>query len=153
MIQVFRVNNVIDLLGYQADSESTARSLGELECITSLDYLLGDGVGLWILLIVGILGIGIDGTVVLTSFVEEVELDGSFVAVLVALAADEPVVGALGLARYGDIVAGFCLQILGIVPVTGHVADELEGVVELLVVLRQVGSHLQRRIHRQVESQ
>ena len=101
----------------------------------------------------GILGIGIDSTVVLTSFVEEVELDGSFVAVLVALAADEPVVGALGLARYGDIVAGFCLQILGIVPVTGHIADELEGVVELLVVLRQVGSHLQRRIHRQVESQ
>ena len=93
---------------------------------TSLDYLLGDGVGLWILLIVGILGIGIDGTVVLTSFVEEAELDGSFVAVLVALAADEPVVGALGLAGYGDIVAGFCLQILGIVPVTGHIADELD---------------------------
>ena len=47
----------------------------------------------------GILGIGVDGAVVLTALVEEVELDDTLMTILVALAADEPVVGSLGLDR------------------------------------------------------
>lgn len=40
-------------------------------------------------------GVGVDGAVVLPALVKEVELDDSGVSVLVALSADEPVVGAL----------------------------------------------------------
>lgn len=69
-------------------------------------------------------------------------LDDSRVAVLVALAANEPIVCALGLAGHGDIVGRLGLEVARVIPVAGHVADELEGVVELLVVLRQVGGHL-----------
>ena len=73
--------------------------------------------------------------------------------VLVALAANEPVVGILGFPGHGDIVARLGFKIAGVVPVASHVADKLEGIVVFLVVLRQVGSHLQRRVHGQVEGQ
>ena len=72
-----------------------------------------------------ILGIGIDGTVVLTTLVQEVELDIGLMTVLVALATNEPVVGALGLAGYGDVVGRLSLEINALVPVAGYVANEL----------------------------
>ena len=90
-----------------------------------------------------ILGIGIDGTVVLTTLVQEVELDIGLVTVLVALATNKPVVSALGLAGYGDVVGRLSLELDALVPVAGYVANELESIVELLVVLGQVSSHLQ----------
>ena len=74
-------------------------------------------------------------------------------SVLVALTAEEPVVGALGLAGDGDVAGGFSFDILRVIPVAGDVADELEGVVVLGVVLRQVGSHLQRTPHHEVEGE
>ena len=73
--------------------------------------------------------------------------------VLVALSTDEPVVGALGLARYGDVVGRLCLEIDALVPVASYVANELEGIVVLFVVFGQVGCHLQRRVHGEVECQ
>ena len=102
-----------------------------------------------------ILGIGIDGGLILSAFIEEVQLNTALVPVLVTFASDEPVVCALGLAGHGDVVGGGGFQILGIVPVTGHIADELEGGSEVgaLIVLGQVGSHLQRRVHGQVEGE
>ena len=86
----------------------------------------------------GILGIGIDGTVVLTTLVQEVELDIGLMTVLIALATNEPVVSALGLAGHSDVVGRLSLEIDALVPVAGYVANELEGIVELLVVLWQV---------------
>ena len=123
------------------------------EGVALLDDPLGDGVGLRVLLVVSVLGVSVDGAVVLTALVEEVELHHRVVAVLVALATNEPVVGALGLAGYGDVVGRFGLKVDGLVPVACHVANELEGIVELLVVLRQVGRHLQGRIHGEVKGQ
>ena len=91
----------------------------------------------------GILGIGIDGAVVLAALVEEVELHHGGMAVFIALAANEPVVCALGLAGYGDVIGRLCLEVTGVIPVAGDITDKLEGVVKLLIVLGQVGSHLQ----------
>ena len=99
----------------------------------------------------GIRSVSIDGAVVLTALFQEVELDGGLVTVLVALAANKPVLCAFGLAGYSDVVGRFCLKVDALVPVAGYVANELEGIVEALVMLRQVGSHLQGRVHRQVE--
>ena len=127
----------------QTDGEATSGSLGELQDILGRNHLLGDDVGLRIGLVVSVLGIGVDGAVVLAALVEEVQADGGLMAVLVALASDEPVVGALGLAGYGDVVGGLCLEIDALIPVAGYVADKLEGIVVLLVVLGQVGGHLQ----------
>ena len=73
--------------------------------------------------------------------------------VLIAFATNEPVVGAFRLTGHSDIVTRLSLQVARVVPVAGHIADELEGIIELLIVLRQVGSHLKRRIHREVECQ
>ena len=78
----------------------------------------------------GILGISIDGTVVLLTLVKEVKFDGALVAVLVALATNEPVVGLLGLTGYGDIVGRLSLQVDALVPVACNVADKLECIVE-----------------------
>ena len=71
----------------------------------------------------GILGIGIDGTVVLATLVEEVELDDALVSILVALATNEPVVGALGLAGYRNIVGRLGFEVAGVVPVASHVSS------------------------------
>ena len=109
-----------------------------------------DGVSLRVLLVVGVLAVLVDGAVVLGTCVEEVELHGSLTGV-VGLSAHEPVVGALRLASHGDILRRFSLQILRVVPVASHVAYELEGIVVLLVVFGQVGCHLQRRVHHEVE--
>ena len=65
-------------------------------------------------------------------------------AVLIALTTNEPIVSSLCLTGHGDIVTRLSLQILGVVPVAGYIANKLEGIVELLIVLRQVGSHLKR---------
>ena len=109
-----------------------------------------DGVSLRVLLVVGVLAVLVDGAVVLGASVEEVELHGSLTGV-VGLSAHEPVVRALRLARHGDILRRLSLQIFRVVPVASHVAYELEGVVVLLVVFGQVGCHLQRRVHHEVE--
>ena len=101
----------------------------------------------------GILGIGIDSAVVFHAFVEEVEADGTLMTILVTLSTDEPIGGSLCLACYSDVVGRLCLQIFGIVPVYCHVADELEGIVKLLIIFRQVSSHLQWTVHGHIESQ
>ena len=41
-------------------------------------------------------------------------------------------------------------QVARLVPVDGHILDELECVHERGIVLRRIGSHLQRRVHRNV---
>ena len=63
--------------------------------------------------------------------------------ILVTLASNEPVIGTLGLTSHGDIVGRLCFEITAVVPIACHITDELEGIVELLIVLRQVGCHLQ----------
>ena len=127
---------------HQRDGEAPTGSLRQLQHVALLHHALGDGVSLGVGLVVGILGVGIDGAVVLAALVQEVKFDDRLVAVLVSLAANNPVVGTLGLAGYGDVVGRLSLQVDALVPVAGHVADELEGVVPPLVVLGQVGSHL-----------
>ena len=138
---------------YQADGKATAWCLLQLEGVATLHYALGDDVSLWVGLVVGIRSVGIDSTVVFASLFEEIELDGGLVTVLVTLAANEPVLRAFGLASYGDVVGRFSFQIDALVPVAGHVADKLESIVKTLVVFGQVGSHLQGRVHGQVEGQ
>ena len=76
-----------------------------------LDNLLGDGISFWVLLVVGILGICIDGGLILASLVEEVEGEGSEVTILIALSANKPVVALLVLASYCDVAGGLCLKI------------------------------------------
>lgn len=131
------------LFGYEADGETTARGFLDLQHVASLHHSLGDGIGLRISIVVGILRIGINGAVVFAALVEEVELDNGQMTILIALATHEPVVGTLGLTGYGDVVGRLGLEVFGVVPVAGHVANELEGVVVFLVVLRQIGSHLE----------
>ena len=123
--------------------KTAAGCFSDFQHVALLDGTLGNSVCLRVGVVVGILGVGINGAVVLAALVEEVELDDGLVTILVALAANEPVVSALGFTGYGDVVGRFSLQIDALVPVTGNVADKLEGVVELLLVLGQVGSHLQ----------
>ena len=107
--------NESGLSGHQRDCKATAGSLGQFEHIAPLHGLLGDGVGLGILVKRGILGIGIDRAIILLALVEEVEFHHRLVPVLIALATDEPVVGALGLAGHRDIVAGLGFKIAGVV--------------------------------------
>ena len=79
--------------------------------------------------------VGIDDCLILASLVKEVELNVNLVAVLVALATNEPVASALSLASHGDVLARLGIDVAAVVPVECHVANELEGVVKFLVVL------------------
>ena len=103
-----------------------------------------------IFLVICILAVLIDGASILLALIQEVELyygcTGS-----ICLATNKPVVGALSLAGYGDILSWLCLQVLGVVPVSSYVADELEGIVVLLIMLWKIGCHLQRTIHHEIE--
>ena len=137
--------------GLYADSESSAGCLGELQSVALLHRALGDEICLWVLVVAGVLGIGIDRSLVLAALVEEVELHGALVSVLVALAGEEPVVAALCLACYGDVAGRFSLDILTVGPVDGNILDKLEGFVVLGIVLRQIGCHLQRTPHDEIE--
>src|SRR3712207_5388563 len=103
---------------------------------------MSDGVSLRILIERGVFGIGIDGTVVLTTLVEEVEFDDRAMPIFVTLATNEPVVRTLRLTSHGDIAGRFGLQIAAIIPVYGHIAYKLEGIIVLLIVLGEVGCHL-----------
>ena len=94
------------------------------------------------MLVMGILGIGIDGAIVLLSLIEEVELDDALMTVLITFTANKPVVGAFGFTSYRDIVGRLCFQLFRIIPVTGHILDELEGIHIFGIVLRKIGSHL-----------
>ena len=73
------------LFGHQRHSEATTRGLLNLESLTSLHRLLRDGVGLRIGFVVGVLRIGIDGALILTTLIQEVEFHDSRMSVLVAL--------------------------------------------------------------------
>ena len=57
------------------------------------------------------------------------------------------------MARRHDIGTWFGFEIQALVPVHGHVLDELESVHERLVMLGEVGGHLQGRIEGDVKSQ
>ena len=105
------------------------------------------------MLIMCILGIGIDCTFIFTSFIEEIKMHYALPAVLVALATDEPVVRTFGLTRHGDIVGRLCLKIFCIVPVACHVTYEAERIHVFGIVFRQVCGHLKRAVHRDIQCQ
>ena len=65
----------------------------------------------------------------------------------IALSAHKPIVCSFSLAGYCDILGRLGFQIARVVPVASYVANELESIVILLVILRQIGCHLQRRVH------
>ena len=67
--------------------------------------------------------------------------------IFIALSSNKPVVTLLVLAGYCDVAGRLCLEITGVAPVAWYVADKLEGIVKLLVVLGQIGCHLKWRIH------
>ncbi len=67
--------------------------------------------------------------------------------------AHEPAARILGLARHGDVLAGLSFEITALGPVEGHLLDEPESIGETLVVLREVGGHLQGRRHGHINSQ
>ena len=71
--------------------------------------------------------------------------------IFIALSSNKPVVTLLVLAGHGDVAGGLGLEIAGVAPIAWHVANELEGIIILLVVLGQVGSHLKWRIHCQIQ--
>ena len=128
----------------QADGEATATCFPELEDIALLHRTLGDGVCLRVLLVVCAFGICIDSRLVSAALVEEVEPDRTLVSSQSGLASYEPVVGPLGLTGYGNVACRFGLKVTAVVPVAGYILDELEGIVVLLVVLREVGSCVSR---------
>ena len=115
------------------------------------DFLGGDDVILRIGTPVCFLAVGIDGGFVFLAFGQEAEVDDGFSCVFVGDAADVPLVLAFCLAGYGDVVARFGFQDVSIIPVYRYVFDELESVEVLLVALIEVGSHLERAVHRDVE--
>ena len=112
-----------------------------------MDNLISFG----ITLIVGILTILIDGAIVLTTLIEEVQTYYGGACFGIGLTANKPVVGAFGLAGYGNILGRLCLKILRVFPVASYVADKLEGIIVFLVVFGQVGSHLQWTVHHKIE--
>ena len=97
--EIFRISlvNALQLsLCYQRHGKSTSRSLFQFEHIAFLYGLFGDVVCLWVIFVVCVLGIGIDGALVFAPFVEEIEFYDAVVPVLIAFSTDEPVVGAFG---------------------------------------------------------
>ena len=66
---------------------------------------------------------------------------------------DKPVIRTLCLAGSGDILHWFSLQIDRLVPIYSHILDKLEGIHVLLVILREIGSHLQWTVHRYIKCQ
>ena len=68
-------------------------------------------------------------------------------------ATDEPAAGALCLTSCGDVLHRLSLEVNGLIPVEGDILDELEGIEVLLIVLGEVSSHLQRAVHRHIESE
>ena len=103
-----------------------------------------------VLLIVSILAILIDSASILLALIQEVEFYYGC-AGSISLTAYKPVIGTLSLAGYGDILSWLSLQLLGVVPVASYIADELEGIVVLLIMLWKIGSHLQRTVHYEIE--
>ena len=75
---------------------------------------------------------------------KEVEDYAAAVALLTCHIAHEPVAGALCLTGHGDVLARLSLKITALFPVDCHILDELEGLREAVIILRKVGSHLQR---------
>ena len=136
-----------------ADGVSSTWCSGEFQSRLGGDDTLLDGVCMRIVLVMGILGIGIDCSDVFLSWFEEVEFDRRGMAVLAGGATHKPVTGAFGLAGSHDISAWLSLQVAGVVPIHRHVLDELEGIHVFLVVLYHVGCHLQRAVHRDIECQ
>ena len=124
-----------------------------LEHVAFLHALLLDGIGFRIFLVVSVLGIGVDGAVVVVVGFEEVELYDARVSVFVAFSADIPAVHVwIGrLSCHGDVACGLGFEIDALFPVARHAADELEGVGIFLVVFGQVGCHLEWAVHRQIE--
>ena len=76
----------------------------------------------------GVWSISVDSSNLFLATVEKVQLDIGGTAVFVAGTADEPAAFAFSFAGNGYVVARFSFEHAGIVPVHGHVLDELEGV-------------------------
>jgi hypothetical protein len=89
-----------------------------------------------VLLVVSILAVLINSASILLALIQEVEFYYGC-AGCISLTAYKPVVGTLSLACYSDIFGWLCLQILGVVPVASYVADELEGIIVLLIMCRK----------------
>ena len=62
------------LLSKERHGKTAATGLFDLQYIAMVHRLVCDSVGLWIVLVVGILAVGIDGTVVFATFAEEIAL-------------------------------------------------------------------------------
>ena len=137
----------------EADGKSSCTSHVEGERVGCGHLLAGNGVGLRIGGIVGIGRIGIDGGLVGAALVKETEghLDGALL--LVGDATHKPLSALLGLAGYHEVVAGLGQEVLGALPVDGYVLDELEGIHALLIVLGEVGRHLQGRVEGDIEGE
>ena len=124
-----------------------------LEHRVAVDGHFLDHIGLGALVPGGAGGIGIEGGGVVAAGREEIEREVGFVAVVACGAAHIPFVLALGFAGGEDIFAGFGGQIEALVPVEGHILDELEGIGAGLIVFDHVSGHLQGAVERDVEGQ
>ena len=107
----------------------------KLEYITLLNSALGNGVGLWILLVISVLSVSIDGSLVLTTLIKEVEFEDTKVGCDTCLTSYEPVVSTFRLTSNGNVACRLGLKITAVIPVNGYILNELEGIIILLIVL------------------
>ena len=84
---------------------------------------------------------------------QKIQRDAEGTLLAVGDSAAKPLAVSLGFAGNHQIMHRLGEQIAALLPVYSHVLYELEGVGEAAVMLRSVGSHLQRRIHCDVERQ
>ncbi len=66
----------------------------------------------------------------------------ALMSVLTGSASHKPVFPALFLTSNGDILSGFRLKIVALIPINRHIFDKLEGIHIFLIILGNIGSHL-----------
>ena len=137
----------------QGDGETASAGLPDFQHVTLLQRTVRDDVGRGVLLIVGVTCILIQAALVFPAPVQEIQFHHGRMPLAVALPPDKPVGRALGPAGHRDVLRRLRLKVLRVVPVHGHVTDQLERVVVFSVVLRRVGRHLKRTVHHQVQGQ
>ena len=102
--------------------------------------------------VVGIFAVGIKCSHVASIAIEEVEVYFQRALLLVGNSANKPILGTFLFASCQDVLTGLGSEVTALVPINSYVFDELEGIHIHLVVLGEVGRHLQGRVEGNVRA-
>lgn len=110
-----------------------------------------NGVSFGILVPRGILCIGINRCCIFFAWCQEVEFQVCSMSVFVGCATYKLIFRMLVLAGNGHVVAWFGFKIHALLPIYGHILNELEGVHVLFVMFGHISCHLQGTIHSYIQ--